>query len=90
MLKKINFTNKKGKFNPIKRNDEQVILERKEKAKYMAGVIAKEKTIIYLDETAIDETLVPSRSYAPAGEPFVLHMKPKGYHCWQPFPKTSF
>ena len=77
MLKKINFTNKKGKFNPIKRNNEQVILERKEKAKYMAGVIAKEKTIISLDETAIDETLVPSRGYAPAGEPFVLHMKPK-------------
>ena len=77
MLKRINFTNKKGKFNPEMRNASNTIDERKLKSKVMTDIIMKDRLIIYLDESAIDETLVPLRGYAEAGKPFVVNMKPK-------------
>ena len=59
------------------RNAPGVIYGCKQKSRVMKDIIKKKRLIIYLDESAIDETLVPLRGYAPAGEPFVMGMKPK-------------
>ncbi len=77
MLKKINFSNKKGKFNPERRNHPDTINIREQKACLMANIYAEDYIVIYLDETAVDETLVPRSGYEEIGTPFVVRLHPK-------------
>jgi len=67
MLKKIEFSYKKASINVNLRNAPSSIGKRKKIISDFIPILNNNNIIIYIDETALDENLVPIYGYSPKG-----------------------